>query len=179
VESAFQWLETHAMMKDNVDWTALRDDTADIIANARTTADTLPAICLAIRGLGDGNAWVLVPGLETPNFFTGYSTLYPDNQVVTEVGPDSPAGKAGLQVGDRIEQVSGQAPVPYEDVDAYPPCNERKSIPAHRNISPSTAAVNPFRLSWRKQSKFKEWIHIILHRDSAWAPIQTASVISN
>ncbi len=126
VESAFQWLETHAMMKDNVDWTALRNDTADIIANAKTTADTLPAVCLAMRGLMDGNAWVLVPGLETPNFFTGYTTLYPDNQVIIEVGPDSPAGKAGLQVGDRIEQVNGHAPIPYEEMDAYPPCNEKQ-----------------------------------------------------
>jgi C-terminal processing protease CtpA/Prc len=126
VESAFQWLETHAMLKDNVDWTALRNDTADIIATAKTTADTLPAICLAIRGLGDGNAWILVPGLETPNFFTGYSTLYPDNQVIIEVGPESPAGKAGLQVGDRIEQVNGHAPIPYADMDAYPPCNEKQ-----------------------------------------------------
>jgi carboxyl-terminal processing protease len=125
VESAFQWLETHAMMKDNVDWVALRNDTAELIANAKTTADTLPAICRAIRGLRDGNAWVLVPGLETPHFFTGYFTLYPDNQVITEVGPDSPAGKAGLQVGDRIEQVNGHAPIPYEDMDAYIPCNEK------------------------------------------------------
>ena len=126
VESAFQWLETHAMMKDNVDWTALRNDTADIIANAKTTADTLPAICLAMRGLQDGNAWVLVPGLETPNFFTGYYTLYPDNQVIIKVDPDSPAEKAGLQVGDRIEQVNGHAPIPYEEMDAYPPCNVKR-----------------------------------------------------
>jgi C-terminal processing protease CtpA/Prc len=126
VESAFQWLETHAMMKDNVDWTALRIESADIIANAKTTADTLPAICLAIRGLRDGNAWVLVPGLETPNFFTGYTTLYPDNQVIIQVGPDSPAGKAGLQAGDRIEQVNGHAPIPYEEMDAYLPCNEKE-----------------------------------------------------
>lgn len=126
VESAFQWLETHAMLKGNVDWTALRNDTADIIANAKTTADTLPAICLAIRELRDGNAWVLVPGLEIPNFFTGYTTLYPDNQVIIDVGTDSPAEKAGLQVGDRIEQVNGHAPIPYEDMDAYPPCNEKE-----------------------------------------------------
>ena len=125
-ESAFQWLETHAMMKDNVDWTALRNDTAAIIANAKTVADTLPVICLAVRGLRDGNAWLLVPGLETPNFFTGYTTLYPDNQVIIEVGPDSPAGKAGLQVGDRIEQVNGHAPIPYSEMDAYPPCNENE-----------------------------------------------------
>ncbi len=124
-ESAFEWLETHAMMKDNVNWTALRSDTSEIIAGAKTTADTLPAICLGMRQLKDGNAWVLVPGLETPNFYTGYYTLYPENQVIIKIDPDSPAEKAGLQVGDRIEQVNGHSPIPYEEMDAFPPCNEK------------------------------------------------------
>lgn len=44
VESAFQWLETHAMMSGNVDWTALRDETARIIANAQSITDTYPAL---------------------------------------------------------------------------------------------------------------------------------------
>lgn len=126
VESAFQWLETNAMLKDNVDWTALRGDASELIANAKTTADTLPAICLAMRGLRDGNAWVLVPGLETPNFFTGYYNLYPDNQVVIRIDPDSPAAKAGLQVGDLIEQVNGHAPIPYDVTDGFPPCNAKE-----------------------------------------------------
>src|SRR6476659_6596412 len=113
-ESAFQWLETHAMMKDNVDWIALRNNTAALIANAKTTADTRPAICNALRQLKDGNAWLLVPGLETPNSYTGYQTLYPENQVIIRIDPGSPAEKAGLQIGDRIEQVNAHAPVPYE-----------------------------------------------------------------
>lgn len=125
VESAFQWLETHAMMKHNVDWTALRNETAEHIANAKTTADTRPAICKAIRGLKDGNAWFLIPGLETPNFYTGYLTLYPENQVILNIDRGSPAEKAGLQIGDRIEQVNGHAPIPYAEMDGYPPCNER------------------------------------------------------
>lgn len=125
-ESAFQWLETHAMMKDHVDWVALRRDTAEIVASARTTADTLSAMCLAIRQLKDGNAWILVPGLETPNFYTGYYTLYPENKVIINIDPDSPAEKAGLQVGDRIELVNGHAPIPSEEMDALPPCNEKE-----------------------------------------------------
>jgi len=127
VESAFQWLETHAMMKDNVDWIALRADTAEVIANAQTPADTYPAICKALKGLQDGNAWLLVPSLEIPNFYTGYQTLYPDNQVIIRIDPDSPAEKAGLQVGDRIEQVNEQPPVPYAEADAYPPCNAKET----------------------------------------------------
>jgi C-terminal processing protease CtpA/Prc len=126
VESAFQWLETHAVMQGNVDWTALRQESADLIAGAQTTADTYPAICSAVRGLKDGNAWLLVPGLEISNFYTGYNTLYPQNQIVIRIDPDSPAEKAGLQVGDRIEQVNGRSPLSYEETDAYPPCNARE-----------------------------------------------------
>lgn len=125
-ESVFQWLETHAMMSANVDWAALRKETSGIIADARTTADTYPAICKALRELKDGNAWLLVPSLEIPNFYAGYHTLYPENQVIIRIDPDSPAEKAGLQVGDRIEQVNGTPPIPYEEVDAYPPCNEKE-----------------------------------------------------
>ena len=123
VESAFQWLETHAMMKDNVDWSALRNDAAGIITAAQTAAGTYPVICNAIRELKDDNAWLLVPGLETPNFYTGYHTLYPQNQIIIRIEPDSPAEKAGLSVGSRIEQVNGHPPIPYEEMDAYPPCN--------------------------------------------------------
>ncbi|HUF00166.1 MAG TPA: S41 family peptidase [Anaerolineales bacterium] len=126
MESAFQWLETHAMMSGNVDWTALRNNTAEIIANAQTTADTYPAICKVLGELKDGNAWMLVPSLEIPNFYTGYQTLYPEYRVIIRIDPDSPAEKAGLQVGDRIEQVDGQPPVPYEEADAFPPCNARE-----------------------------------------------------
>lgn len=126
VESAFQWLETHAMRKDNVDWAALRQRNADIIANAETTADTRPVICKALRELQDGNAFLLVPGLQTPNFYTGYYALYPENKVIIRIDPDSPAEKAGLQVGDRIEQVNGHSPIPYDVTDGFPPCNEKE-----------------------------------------------------
>jgi carboxyl-terminal processing protease len=125
-ESAFQWLETHALMKDNVDWVALRTETADMINSAKTTVDTYPAICLALRQMKDGNAWLLVPGLETPNFYTGYFTLYPEKQVIINIDPDSPATKAGLLVGDSIEEINGHPPIPFEEVDPYPPCNTKK-----------------------------------------------------
>lgn len=122
-ESAFQWLETHAMLKDNVDWNALRRDTASIVANAQTTAATIPAICLALQHLQDGNAWLLVPGLEVPNFYTGYYALYPDDKIIVRIDPDSPAEKAGLRVGDVIEKVDGLPPKPAMDSARYPPCN--------------------------------------------------------
>jgi carboxyl-terminal processing protease len=123
VESAFQWLETHAMLQDNVDWDALRRDTAGIIANANTTAETIPAICLALQHLQDGNAWLLIPGLEVPNFYTGYYTLYPEDKIIIQIDPASPAEKAGLRVGDVIEKIDGLPPKPAPDFAHYPPCN--------------------------------------------------------
>lgn len=126
MESAFQWLETHAMMKDNVDWTALRKDTADIISKAQTASDTLPAICKAIRELKDGNAWLVDPDFEIPIFYTGYIALYPENKVIVRIDRDSPAEKAGLHVGDRIEQVNNHPPIPYDVTDGYPPCNPKE-----------------------------------------------------
>jgi hypothetical protein len=103
VESALQWLETHALLKDSVDWATLRQESASVIANAKTASDTIPVICTALRALNDANAWMLVPGLEIPNFDTGYLTLYPENKVIVQVNPASPAEKAGLRVGDVIE----------------------------------------------------------------------------
>jgi carboxyl-terminal processing protease len=123
VESAFQWLETHAMLKDNVDWDALRHDTSGVVANAQTTAATIPAICLALQHLQDGNAWMLVPGLEVPHFYPGYYTLYPEDNLIIQIDPDSPAEKAGLRVGDVIEEMNGLPPKPATDFAHDPPCN--------------------------------------------------------
>lgn len=126
LESAFQWLETHAMMKDNVDWSSLRNEAAGTVALAQTAADTYPVICKAIRELKDGNAWLLVPGLGVPNFYTGYHVLYPENTIIIRIEADSPAEQAGLPVGSRILQVNGHPPIPYQEMDAYPPCNSQE-----------------------------------------------------
>jgi C-terminal processing protease CtpA/Prc len=123
VENALQWLQTHAMLKGNVDWDALRSASAGTIAGAKTTADTIPVICEALRHLHDGNAWMLVPGMEITNYNAGYTTLYPDNRVIISIDPSGPAVKAGLMVGDVIVERNGQQPKPYNDRDLYPPCN--------------------------------------------------------
>jgi C-terminal processing protease CtpA/Prc len=118
-----QWLQTHAIMGENVDWVALRKDTAKLISNSKTTADTYPAICFALRALKDENAWMLVPSLEIPNFDAGYSTLYPENRIVVLLTPNGPAEQAGLHVGDLIQTINGKAPQPYNADDLNPPCN--------------------------------------------------------
>ena len=123
VENAFQWLQTHAMLQSNVDWQALRRSSADTIAKAKTTTDTIPVICEALRRLQDGNTWLLVPGMEIPAFNTGYFTLYPENRVVTYLYPRGPAENSGLRVGDIILERNGTAPKPYNAKELAPPCN--------------------------------------------------------
>ena len=112
LESALQWLQAHAVMGKNVDWAALRNATAKLVPDPKTTADTYPAICLALRSLMDGNTWMLVPNLDIPNFNKGYFTLYPENKVVINITHNSPAEKAGLQVGDIIATTNGLPPKP-------------------------------------------------------------------
>jgi C-terminal processing protease CtpA/Prc len=123
LESALQWLQTYAAFGKNVDWVAIRKEAGKLSPDPKTTADTYPAICSALRALKDGNAYMLVPSLEIPNFDSGYETLYPDYRIVTWLKPGGPAEKAGLRVGDVIQVDSGKPPKAYDANDLYPPCN--------------------------------------------------------
>ncbi|MEI7847959.1 MAG: S41 family peptidase [Chloroflexota bacterium] len=126
LESALQWLQTHAVFEKNVDWAAIRKEAASLAPDPKTPADTYPAICLALRSLKDGNAFLWVPNLEIPNFDSGYETLYPDNKIVTWLKPGGPAEKAGLRVGDVIQQNNGKPPKAYNSDDLDPPCNTQE-----------------------------------------------------
>jgi carboxyl-terminal processing protease len=125
IENAFQWLQANALMAKNVDWTALRAEAAALKPDLNTSADTYPILCKALRELRDANAWLYVPSLETPGFGFDYLTLYPDYKIVTWVQPNSPAEKAGLQVGDVIQKKNGEPPQPYDPDNLWAPCNTR------------------------------------------------------
>ncbi len=125
LESALQWLQTNAVFEKNADWTAIRKEAATISPDPKTTADTYPAICNALRALKDGNAFMLVPSLEIPNFDSGYSTLYPDYKIVADLTPNGPAEKAGLHIGDVIQEQNGHTADPYNPDDLWPPCNTK------------------------------------------------------
>jgi C-terminal processing protease CtpA/Prc len=125
LESALQWLQSHAVFEKNVDWAAIRKEAATLSPNPKTTADTYPAICNALRALKDGNAYLQVPSLVIPNFDSGYATLYPDYKIVYWLKPGGPADKAGLHVGDVIQQDNGKPPQAYDENDLWPPCNTK------------------------------------------------------
>jgi hypothetical protein len=111
LENALQWLQTNAVMGKSVDWNAVRSEAKTLNPDLQTTASTYPAICLALRSLKDGNAWLLVS--TPPADYTGYYVLYPENKVIIGVNPGSPADKAGIHVGDVIESLNGAPPKPY------------------------------------------------------------------
>jgi C-terminal processing protease CtpA/Prc len=110
LEIALQWLQTYAVMGKNVDWNAIRSEAKTLSPNPQTTAGTYPAICLALRSLKDGNAWLMVS--QPPVDYPGYYTLFPDNKVIIGVNPGSPADQVGLHVGDVIESLNGAPPKP-------------------------------------------------------------------
>ncbi len=111
LEGALQWLQTNAAMGNNVDWASVRDKAKNLTPNLKITSDTYPLLCEALRGLKDGNAWLQAS--PSVNDYSGYVTLYPDNQVIIHVDPGSPADLAKVQVGDVIESVNGAPPKPY------------------------------------------------------------------
>ncbi len=125
LESALQWLQTHAVFEKNVDWVAIRKEAASLAPDPKTPADTYPAICNALRALKDGNAYMLVPSLEIPNFDSGDWTQYPDYKIVSWLTPNGPAEKAGLHVGDVIQEQNGHTSIPYNSDDLWPPCNTK------------------------------------------------------
>jgi carboxyl-terminal processing protease len=114
LENALQWLQTNAVMGKNIDWNAVRAQVKALNLDLQTTASTYPAICLALRSLKDGNAWLQVS--QPPAGFSGYGTLYPENRVIFVVDSGSPAEQAGVHVGDVIESLNGAPPKPYDNL---------------------------------------------------------------
>jgi C-terminal processing protease CtpA/Prc len=102
-------LQEHSIKRDTVDWDALRNDALALAMQAQTTAETYPAIRLALELLGDRHSFFVTPddmhrrkeGLaKSP----GLAALHPEG-VVVGVFPGSPAAQAGIREGDVIAAV--------------------------------------------------------------------------
>jgi carboxyl-terminal processing protease len=117
-------IEHNALMRDRVDWPAVRQEADRLLQGARTTRDTYPAIQLVLRRLGDHHSHLALP--ETVRAFRsgsgqtlGLTALWPE-RVVSTVSPAGPAAEAGIAVGDVIEAVDGSAPEHIEGVVLLP-----------------------------------------------------------
>ncbi len=113
-------LERRSIKRTAVDWAALRRDVQATAKDARTTAETYPAIALALERLRDGHSVLITPEQvrllrEGQAQTTGLSVVRPEG-VVAKVLPHSPAALAGVQAGDVIERINGIVPAGMDRV---------------------------------------------------------------
>lgn len=118
VNNALDWIETHAVFGEGVNWTEVRSETLALAPGPKNIADTYPAIRLTLRRLNDGHASLDLPVSDRPNTNMGLWAIAPQNIVIV-VHPGGPAAKAGIRVGDVIELVNGTQPRPFLDNPAF------------------------------------------------------------
>lgn len=116
LQSAMSTISRDAIRRDAVDWPAVNAHAKELAKDAKTAADTYPAIRYALEQLKDGHSAITAPtgGNAGPQGAFGIMTLFPE-RVVAIVYPDSVAYKAGIRAGDVIEQVNGAPPVASTD----------------------------------------------------------------
>jgi len=117
-------VQRYALMRDRVDWVAVRQETDRLMRGARSTRDTYPAIRLVLQRLGDHHSHLAEP--ETvrahragSSLSLGLTAIWPE-AVVAVVAPDGPAEQAGVRPGDVIEAVDGGAPAHVDGVVLLP-----------------------------------------------------------
>ncbi|MDQ3856296.1 MAG: PDZ domain-containing protein, partial [Chloroflexota bacterium] len=114
LDEVLDHLQAHSVRSTAVDWAALRRDVQAMAGDARSTAETYPAIELALQRLGDGHSFFLTPEQERllregQALTTGLTVVHPDG-IVVKVLPHSPAAQEGVREGDLIERINGQQP---------------------------------------------------------------------
>jgi carboxyl-terminal processing protease len=114
VAIALDFIEARAYKRPTVDWPSIRTRAEQLAATAPTLADTYPIIAETVKALNDKHSSFTRPPeavRQTAGRYNGFGFLavWPTRQVVT-VADASPAARAGLRIGDRIDKVDGKAP---------------------------------------------------------------------
>jgi hypothetical protein len=151
-----RYLEASSVMRDRVEWPALRAEAGTLAQGARTPAETYPAIRHALRRLGDRHSDLLTPEearLAEQGLTRGLGLLaaYPEGTVIA-VDPGSPAAQADVRVGDTIEAVDGGAPAPAERRPALVALDERRETQLRwrrpGEADAATVTLRPAVYSW-------------------------------
>lgn len=113
LSNALDWIETHSLKVNTVDWPSVRAQALAMAPTPQTTADTYPAIQYAVTQLGD-SITLFNTASEVKKSLTdfGFDAFYPQ-AVIISIRPGGPAQRAGLRVGDVIETIKGAPPKPY------------------------------------------------------------------
>jgi C-terminal processing protease CtpA/Prc len=122
--AVFFVIQRNALMRDRVDWPAVRQEADRLRQGARSTRDTYPAIHLVLRRLGDNHSHFVPPeGARAmragSNQTHGLTALWPE-RVVAVVSSGGPAERAGVRPGDVIESVDGEPPKHVKGVVLLP-----------------------------------------------------------
>ena len=104
LENALNWIQTHSVFTDEVNWNVIRRQALAYANNPHTTADTYPAIRYVLGHIYDDNSAFTEPNAVSPDQdnYIGMTFHRPDG-IVLYVDPNSPAEKAGVRVGDVVE----------------------------------------------------------------------------
>jgi carboxyl-terminal processing protease len=118
LENALNWIQTHAVFGEDVDWAEARGEALALAPDPRNIAGTYPAIRLTLRRLNDGYASLDLPSSDQPKTNMGLWAISPQNVVVI-VDPGGPAERAGVRVGDVIKLINYNLPRTVRDNLAF------------------------------------------------------------
>lgn len=114
LSNALDWIETHSVKINTVDWVAVREQAVALAPNPQTTQDTYPALQFVVTQIGDSITFFNTASqVKKPFTDFGFDAFYPQ-AVIISILSGGPAQRAGLRVGDVIETIRGAPPRPYE-----------------------------------------------------------------
>ncbi|HEY7122997.1 MAG TPA: S41 family peptidase [Ktedonobacterales bacterium] len=113
LNEALDCIQQHSVRRELIDWSALRRLVIGMATEAKTPAETYPAIRRALELLGDRHSMFLDPEtarmrMEGKLSRIGLQAVHPTG-VVGVVYPGSSAEQAAIHVGDRLETINGLA----------------------------------------------------------------------